>query len=107
MMNLFSGRGMMDFDRFGGRFDQMRFGHPGLWVVCFLITALVITAIVFLIIALVRHSKKSNASNDLKPPVAQVSPYAGQALQILDERLARGEIDTEEYRRRKDELLRP
>lgn len=107
MMNNFIGRGMMDFDRFGGRFDQMRFGHPAMWLFGLFIAALVITAIVFLIIALVRYSKRNNSSGDVKPPVAQVSPYAGQALQILDERLARGEIDTEEYRRRKDELLRP
>lgn len=107
MMNYFSGRGMMDFDRFGSRFDQMRFGHPGMWVVCFLITALVITAIVFLIIALVRNSRKNSGAAQVNPPAAQASPYVGQALQILDERLARGEIDTDEYRKRKDELLRP
>jgi putative membrane protein len=106
-------------DRFGNRFNQgeyfirMRWMHPGAWLIGLLITALIITGIVLLIIALVRASRKSKksgattATSDQKPPVAPIAPTAGQALQILDERLAKGEIDTDEYRRRKDELLRP
>ena len=107
MMNNFSGRGMMDFDRFGSRFDQMHSFNPGMWLFGLLIAALVITAIVFLIIALVRYSRKNTGSAQMNPPVTPAAPFVGQALQILDERLARGEIDTDEYRKRKDELLRP
>lgn len=39
-------------------------------------------------------------------PVADTAPVAGptSARQILDERYARGEIDDDDYRRRRDEL---
>jgi hypothetical protein len=45
-------------------------------------------------------------TRELSSPVDQVSNDRSQALKILDERLARGEIGIEEYRSRKDELLR-
>lgn len=116
MTSLITACRMFGLDNFGGRFDQFdRFGrmgsfHPGLMLVGLLIVVAIIVGIFFLVQALVRSSRKNTGTSTASmTPV--VKPTAGlmnaQALQILDERLARGEIDTDEYRRRKDELLRP
>lgn len=60
----------------------------------FLLLVLVIIGIYFII----RHFSKSNAKE---------GPGSGEkALEILHERYARGEIDEEEYNRKKSELQR-
>lgn len=114
MMSFFNACRMIGLDRFGSRFNpgdrigRMGFMSPGLWLAGLLIAILVIVGIVFLIRAIVRSGSASAPRNyGTQPPAAPLSSSASQALQILDERLARGEIDTDEYRRRKDELLRP
>ena len=123
MMNFFEFCRTGGLDRFGGRAGMMdRFGRVGYmgfggWLVGLLIAALVVVGIVFLIRAIVRSSSKSSGAPS-GPMIQDSSSFAGQnphpyaalnnpALKILDERFARGEIDAEEYRRRKDELLRP
>jgi uncharacterized membrane protein len=119
MMSFINACRVFGFGRFGGRFDQgdgfSRLGpmHPGFMLIGLLIAILVIVGAVFLARALIRSSRKGHSSDhlagqsDAVSPVVPVSPNPGKALQILDERLASGEIDTDEYRRRKDELLRP
>jgi uncharacterized membrane protein len=119
MMSFINACRLFGFDRFGGRFGQgdgfSRLGpmHPGFMLIGLLIAILVIVGAVFLIRALVRSSRKGPSANQLAgqsgavPPMVPVAPKPDKALQILDERLASGEIDTDEYRRRKDELLRP
>ena len=87
--------------------DGMGFG--GWWVMglgMLLFWGVVIAAIVLL----VRWAGGSRHREQL-PPVAgpQVPPAVGpsapeQAQRILDERFARGEIDAEEYRLRRDVL---
>ena len=96
---LFDGR----FDQ-GDRFDRFRTMFPGHWLIGLLVAALVVVGIVLLVRALVRSSQKGHSSSAVNDMTAANN---SKPLQILDERLARGEIDTEEYRRRKDELLKP
>jgi putative membrane protein len=117
MMNLFNAcrTGGLDrfYDRFGpmGRFGRIGYMHPAMWLIGLLITAIVIVGIVLLVRALHRSSRRNGtgaapAAHDAKSPADQGSNDPGQAVKILDERLARGEIEIEEYRSRKDELLR-
>jgi putative membrane protein len=51
-----------------------------------------LAAIVIVVVVLVRHFQ------------TQASPRRSSAHDVLDERFARGEIDVEEYRRRRDAL---
>jgi len=76
-------------------------GHPGLWAGIFLlliVVALVIGAVV--IVRTIVHRPTTHAV--AAPPPAVTS--AGGPLGILEERFARGEIDDEEFRRRRDVL---
>jgi len=89
--------------RFGGH-------HRAGWVaVVFLVllVALVVTAIVALIVWMsrTRHPAGAGASAPPAPP-GGVEPVgtAVDARRILDERLARGEIDPTEYRTRREAL---
>lgn len=115
MMSFFNACRMFGLDRFGGRAGLYnRFGqngmHPGFMVFGLLIAILVVVGIVLLIRALMHTSKKKHGIADHVSTTETrpfVSTATSQAVQILDERLARGEINTDEYRRRKDELLRP
>ena len=114
MMSFINACRMFGQDRFGGRLDQFNrdgFGrmNPGFMWIGLLIAVLIIVGIVLLIRAIVRSSNKSKGNVVSAYPEAKqyFNASVSQAVQILDERLARGEIDTDEYRRRKDELLKP
>jgi len=87
-------------DRFD-QFDRFFMMRPGMMIIGLIILVLVIVGIVFLIRALVRAGR--NGKTPVVPPT--INPDS-KALQILDERLARGEISPEEYRQRKEELLK-
>ena len=88
--------------------DGMGFG--GWWVMgigMLILWAMVIAGIVLL----VRWAAVGN-SREAQPPAARPGEQAfgasslDQAQRILDERFARGEIDAEEYRLRRDVLHR-
>ena len=73
---------------------------PGAWVAMGLMMLVfwgLVAALVVYVIRNVGHHADSHAVID--------NPRQDQALHILDERFARGEIDAEEYRARRD-LLR-
>ena len=94
MMRYYSGYGMGPFG--GGH------GVIGILVMLFFL-ALVVFA-VLIAIRMLRHK------GHFAPPhfhEGQVDPSARNALQILNERYAKGEIDDEEYKRRKTELTKP
>jgi len=97
-----------DLNRFNwprDQFDRYFMMRPGLMLAGLIVLVLVIVGIFFLVRALVRSGRSNNA-----PPSPPAPPTFGadnKALQILDERLARGEISPEEYRQRKEELMRP
>lgn len=73
------------------------YGYNG-WVWMLLVGGLVVVGIVVLIVFLVRNSA---ASTDTGANVTTATPTPRQ---ILDERYARGELTTEEYRERIENL---
>ncbi len=108
-------------DRFDGRFDMMdRFNRtgflgPGGWLIGLLVVILLIVGIIFLIRAIVRSSRRPSGPGPVSSPYDQsstsfIAGHSGfaapsSAMRILDERFARGEIDSETYRKMKDELF--
>ena len=73
-------------------------GGPGAWWILWLLLLLLVIAIVVLLIVGLTRRGPSGAG--------PVSPPSSSARVILDERYARGEIDHEEYVRRREELGR-
>ena len=77
----------------------MRYGDGGIgWGGWFAMVVMMVVfwgAIAWVIVTLIRHNGPSSS------PVAPTGP---DAKQILDERFARGEIDEDEYQRRRDVL---
>lgn len=74
---------------------------------------LVVAIVTILIVLLVRASRQPSnthrtsidqSANHLSPQIGQQAEVK-QALAILNERYARGEIDDDEYQRRKRQLL--
>lgn len=109
---------MMRFsDRFGdvgGFCRDLWYRMPGrgllLWLIGLALLAAVITVVALLIRSANRHKYGGPAMHGMHPN--DVRPFAGdnqvqeakQALAILNERYARGEIDDDEYQRRKANL---
>lgn len=81
------------------------FVGPALWV-SFIFKAvlglLLLALLVIAIVALVRRANGHRPAGGEKP----TDPSVGSALNILNERYARGEISDEEYRAKKDQLMR-
>lgn len=74
--------------------------HWGLWVVMIVAMAIFLGALAWVIVTLLRHQGSPPATAPLSsgptgPPPSQ------DPLDILNERFARGEIDEEEYTRRR------
>lgn len=67
----------------------------GAWLMMFPMMIVFWGALIWVIIVAIRHSGGQNSGGDSR---------RRDALQILDERFARGEIDAEEYRSRRDAL---
>lgn len=85
---------------YDGRWDMMDGGDGVVaWLMMFLIVALLAAAVVAAVIV-IRRLPQTAGGGGMAPPVE-----GGQAAQrILDERLARGEIDEDEFRRRRAAL---
>lgn len=77
----------------------MMLGMMGIWVA-------LIAAIVFAIVWSVRSTRMREGGSTGRPvaPAGGTGSSTGSAERILAERLARGEIDAEEYRSRLDAL---
>lgn len=87
---------MPGYGMHGGGGYGLLFGLGG-----FILTLLVIAAIVLLIMALVKRDKNLVAGPPAHVPPTPVPP----SMQILDDRLARGDISVEDYHARKTALL--
>jgi len=72
-------------------------GGGAWWIVWLLVPLLIASLVVVLVVALTRRGPSDGDVPVLQRPSARA---------ILDERYARGEIDDEEYVRRREELTR-
>lgn len=104
------GYGMMGGRGWDNGFDcpMLGFGGGG-WLAMLAGLALAAVLVVLLVVVLVRaagrrHGMKANANAQAGTGFGPHSS-ADAALAILNERYARGEIDDEEYQRRKSQLL--
>ena len=91
-----------------GRFEQGMMGGGLSLLFCligFLIFLAVMTAVVLLAVKLWKHKSRHGFHSDFNIP-GKYSIYAGKALEILNERYAKGEIEDEEYVRKKAELTK-
>ncbi len=84
---------------------MMGYGHGFGWM--WLIMLIGIAIVVVLVVLLVRaFAAPSQPLVQAPPPMPGVAPAAGaDALRILDERLARGEIDPADYEERRNLLM--
>jgi putative membrane protein len=79
-------------------------GHWGLWVLMIIAMVVFWGALAWIIVTLIRH--RGTPPVPTEAPPSSGSPPPSGALVILDERFARGEIDEEEYTRRRTLLDR-
>jgi putative membrane protein len=70
-------------------------------VVTLAVLALIVVGIILLVRALTRHDYVQPGP----PPGPPTGPSRSSALQVLEERYARGEIQREEFLQRKQDLL--
>ncbi len=82
-------------------YDASGGAHPGLWIVMIVAFLVVLGLLIWIGVNLSRHKGSPDAAVP-RSPTGALSP---DPLRILDERLARGDIDIDEYTLRK-ELLR-
>ena len=74
--------------------------HWGLWIVMIFATLVFFGILTWAVLSIIRQRDAHGGGGSQPPP-----PGAGSdALRILDERLARGEIEVDEYTRRRDLL---
>ncbi len=76
----------------------------GWWILMAIMMIAFWAGLIWIGIILLRHNHHATQPS---PPNAEHTSQRPSAQEILAERLARGEIDTDEYRRRLDALLEP
>ena len=88
-------------DNMPGRFDDGSVHHPMMRAIMFVVFLAVVGGLIWSLVALSRAKKHSAATT----AAGAAAPTAASALQILDERLARGEIEPADYEARKRLLV--
>jgi putative membrane protein len=73
------------------------------WIMMIVVVALIVVGVIFLVRGLSGRNDHSQVGQSQGPPPAGPAPQS--ALQVLEERYARGEIDREEFFQRKQDLL--
>jgi len=74
----------------------------GAWLAMVVVMVVFWGAVTWVVVTLVRRTSEPSQSHSVGTPVPMADP-----LRILDERYARGEVDDEEYHRRRDVLNNP
>jgi len=74
--------------------------HWGLWVLMIVAMVVFWGALAWIIVTLIRHRANPAGPTPLAPGSSSVPP-SSDALRLLNERLARGDIDEDEYTRRR------
>jgi uncharacterized membrane protein len=103
-------------DNMQGRFGDGGAHHPVMRAIVFVVFLAVVAGLIWSLVALSRAKKRAaaaTASATATNPAAAAAPAGYQsstsaapsALQILDERLARGEIEPSDYEARKRLLV--
>ena len=82
-------------DTMPGRFNDGGGHHPFMVAMMILVCVAVVGALIWALVSLSRAKKQSHATSAVAPTTT------ASALQILDERLARGEIEPADYEARK------
>ncbi len=80
-------------------------GHPWLWVLMVVAMLVFVAAAAWIVVTLVRHRVEPTAPGTSAPNPTAATLSDGR--RILDERFARGDIDEEEYRRRRSVIEGP
>ena len=74
--------------------------HWGMWILMIIAMVVFWGALAWIIVTVVRHRGVTGAA-PASPPASLPSSPAADGLRILHERFARGEIDEDEYKRRR------
>jgi putative membrane protein len=74
------------------------------WIIMIVVLALIVVGVIFLVRGLSGRNDHSQVGQPQGPP-PPAGPALKSALQVLEERYARGEIDREEFVQRKQDLL--
>lgn len=82
-------------------YGWMMGGAGAWWIAWLLVPLLIVAVVVVLVVTLTRRGTGGTSGG-----TGTVPPPNPSAREILDERYARGDIDHEEYIRRRDELGR-
>ena len=79
----------------------------GGWLLMVVLMVLFWSAIVAVAVMFFRHLRSGFGPPPPVPPVSSGAQGPDQALRILEERFARGEIDADEFTRRRDLIRSP
>lgn len=78
----------------------------GIGILGFIICLLLVTALVLIVVKLMRHRDNREFHMGGKMMMGDNSNHIGKALEILNERYAKGEIEDEEYLKKKAEMTK-
>lgn len=92
--------------RYGNYMDRGDNGWPwGLGIAMIVLAVLVVGVIVWAVVYLGRRGSAAPSASVPAPTAAPPMPGVPSAREILDQRYARGEIDTAEYEERRSKLV--
>jgi putative membrane protein len=75
------------------------------WIIMIVVLALIVVGVIFLVRGLSGRNDHSQVGQPPQGTPPPAGPAPKSALQVLEERYARGEIDREEFVQRKQDLL--
>jgi putative membrane protein len=75
--------------------------HWGLWALAGLTLLIIAGILAWVVVTLMRHQEGHPTGYPAPPAPGQIPGSAANPLHILDERLARGDIDVEDYTHRR------